>query len=77
MYHETISEILVFKTDAWHPEDVDHVAKVLNDDARIKRWNIDRDDIDNVLRVEADQISAFEIRLLLNAAGYFCEELPD
>jgi len=77
MYKETISEVLVFKTDILHEQSVDAIATVFDNDPRIRKWNIDREDIDRVLRVEAEQVSALEIKLVVNAAGFYCEELPD
>jgi hypothetical protein len=73
---ETVSAILVFKTNL-SESDVENVAKVLSHDPRIKRWNVDLDDVDRVLRIESTQISPIEVQHRVNAAGYRCEELPD
>ena len=76
-YKETISEVLIFKTNIRHTHEMDVVAAVLNNDPRIKKWSVDREDIDHVLRVESDQASVLEVKLVVNAAGFYCEELPD
>jgi hypothetical protein len=76
-YKETISEVLIFKTNIRHTYEMDVVAAVLNNDPRIKKWSVDREDIDHVLRVESDQASVLEVKLVVNAAGFYCEELPD
>jgi hypothetical protein len=71
------SEVLVFKTNIFLACDLEKVSFVMDSDPRITRWNIDRHDIDNVLRIEADQLTPTEIIILINAAGFYCEELPD
>jgi hypothetical protein len=77
MYQETISDILVFKTNILHDEDVEKLALIFSDDARIKKWNIDRNDIDHVLRIESEELDIHEAIALVQHAGFFCEELPD
>lgn len=76
-YKETLSDILVFKTSICETCDLEKVAAVMEHDPRIKKWNVDRDDVDKVLRIEANHISVLEVKLLINAAGFDCEELPD
>jgi hypothetical protein len=73
---ETITGILVFKTNL-SDHDVAHIATLLSHDPRIKRWNVDLDDVDRILRVESTRITPLEVQLKINAAGYLCEELPD
>ena len=53
------------------------VAKLLDAENDILRWNIDRHDIDNVLRVETHHLHEQEIIVLVTGAGYYCEQLPD
>jgi len=77
MYPEAVSEILVFKTNIDNDADVRKVALLLDEEFKIRRWNIDRDDVDNVLRVESDQLEANAIIRLIQNAGFSCEELPD
>ena len=70
---ETISTILVFKTD-------------INTEARrelvgefFKRkgiaWNVDLQDVDCVLRIETSRFSAEEVIAQVSELGYFCQEL--
>jgi hypothetical protein len=77
MYPEAVSEILVFKTNIARDEDLVKVASVINNDSRIRQWNVDRDDIDHVLRIEATQIVAPDVISMVHKAGFECEELPD
>jgi hypothetical protein len=77
MYPEAISEILVFKTNLLNDSDIEKVALLLNAHSGIREWNIDQNDIDHVLRVEADQVTPGEVIMILQGAGFICEELPD
>jgi hypothetical protein len=76
MYPETISEILVFKTNIEEDSEVEKVAALLSK-FRIKCWNIDRSDVDNVLRIESDSLDASAVISMVKNAGFYCEELPD
>ena len=77
MYNQTISEIQVFKTNIQDTHDLEKVAAILNKEPRIKHWNVDRSDVDKVLRVQADELSSEDIIQLIAQAEFYCEELPD
>jgi tRNA G26 N,N-dimethylase Trm1 len=77
MYDAVFSEVLVFKTNISSVEDVEKIGRVLTSESTITRWNIDRDDIDKVLRIECDQLQPEAVIKLLRDAGFECEELPD
>ena len=77
IYDALFSEVLVFKTNILSDEDVEKIGRVLALEGNITRWNIDRDDIDKVLRIECDQLQPEAIIKLLRDAGFECEELPD
>ena len=51
------------------------VSKLLDAENDILRWNIDRQDVDHVLRVEAVNMGTREIISIIQEAGHFCEEL--
>jgi len=70
-------EILVFKTDIHNRKRVNALKPYLENIKGIIKWNVDLQDVDNVLRVEAASISACAIEETLQQAGYFCEELQD
>ncbi len=72
-----MTDILVFKTNISRKNDLEKVADRFYEDHRIKQWNVDREDIDKVLRIEARHLPAIEVIQLVNEAGYSCEELPD
>jgi hypothetical protein len=76
MYPETISEVLVFKTNIREDSEVEKVAALLSK-FRITRWNIDRSDVDNVLRIESDSLDVGAVISMVKNAGFYCEELPD
>ena len=77
LYNAVFSEVLVFKTNILSDEDVEKIGHVLTSEDNIARWNIDRDDIDKVLRIECDQLQPEAVIKVLRDAGFECEELPD
>jgi hypothetical protein len=77
MYAETVSDILVFKTNLAQKNDIEKAGLLLNAEAAIRHWNVDCDDIDHVLRIEADNLNPSQVISILMSAGFTCEELPD
>lgn len=69
--------VLVFKTNLVTDAHLHDVASCFQDCPRILRWNVDRHDRDNVLRIETNDLLPQEIEKMVREAGYFCEELPD
>lgn len=76
-FREMAIQVLVFKTNLQFKKDINRLSPILNNTTGILRWNVDRDDIDNVLRIETKCLLAQEIIHLVTSTGYFCEELPD
>lgn len=72
-----VSEILIFKTNIHSENDVGKIARFLNSDLHVKKWNVDRDDVDRVLRIESDDYNPDYIIHMITKAGYLCEELHD
>lgn len=70
-------EILVFKTNLDNPELVNRVTPVLQTMPGVQKWNVDMHDCDNVLRIEATELSPRSVEMVLQNAGYYCEELED
>jgi hypothetical protein len=68
-------EVLVFITNVKKPEQVSKIKPLLTAVPAILNWNIDLDDCDNILRIEAGDISPRDIELLLQRQGYNCREL--
>ena len=69
--------VLVFKTSLRFKKDLRRIEPLMNTQAGIMCWNVDREDIDHVLRIETMHLQPQDIIRLMNHAGYFCEELPD
>jgi len=67
--------ILIFKTNLRSAEDVKKVAVLLNGDARIPCWSVDRDDCDCVLRIEALGLESGDVIDWVRRAGFECAEL--
>ena len=70
-------DILIFKTDIKREHDLEKIASVLMEEPRINRWTIDNEAIDNVLRIESNQLDPTDVILLIKQSGYCCEELAD
>jgi hypothetical protein len=68
-------DILVFVTNVEKPEQVSEIKPLLTAVPAIRQWNFDLEDCDNILRVEASNISPRDIELLLHTAGFSCQEL--
>ena len=73
----TIPKVLVFKTNLSSDHDLNIAAKILAQENEILCWNVDRQDIDNVLRVDSCGIGPNDITKIFRDAGFECEELPD
>jgi hypothetical protein len=74
---ETSADILIFKTNIESERDLEKIAPLLNAESKIKRWNVDRQDTDHVLRIESEQLDRIKIIQSVEHAGFFCEELLD
>jgi hypothetical protein len=68
-------EIFIFTTSVEKPEQVTEVKPLFTSVPAITGWNFDLDDCDNILRIEADDISPRYIESLLQNAGFDCREL--
>lgn len=68
----------IFRTDIKTKKKIKSLRSVLDNHSHISQWNIDRDDIDNVLRVEGNvDLTENDIVALVNSHGFFIEALPD
>jgi hypothetical protein len=70
-----MTDILIFTTSVEKPEQVNQVKPLLTSVPAIMGWNFDLEDCDNILRIEAENISPRYIESLLQTAGYNCREL--
>ena len=69
--------ILIFKTNIDNDAAHNEVGNILNTHQSVIGWNIDKEDIDKVLRIESRLNNTQEIITTINKAGFMCEELPD
>jgi len=70
--------LLIFRTDIETNTDVKAVQPFFNDIPDIRKWSVDTEDIDNVLRIEAsNDLEALDVVRILRSADIYCEELPD
>lgn len=70
-------KILVFKTNIRYKKHLNEVKPHLNNTNGILRWNLDFQDKDKILRIEANNVHPQSIEIVLQNAGYYCEELKD
>jgi hypothetical protein len=68
-------DIFVFRTNIPSADNVQPIARRLDDHERVARWTIDFGDRDKVLRVEAVGADPGEITRLVTSAGFECEEM--
>jgi hypothetical protein len=67
--------ILIFKTNIKYKKDIHNITPVMNSIPSVAFWNVDRNDIDKVLRIESTDNDIEAIRNKIQYAGYLCEEL--
>lgn len=73
-----MKRVIVMKTNIQSPGEVEQVASSLNQCEAVKKWTVDTDDIDKVLRIEASgHLNEQEVQNLLTSLGFLCEDLPD
>lgn len=77
MRNTLINQILVFKTNILSANAEFRVAHLLNAQSNILQWNIDHDDIDEVLRVVVLGLEDTDIIDLIESLGLHCEVLPN
>jgi len=70
-------EVLVFKTKLEDTKQVRELSHHLKNLQGINKWNVDLQDCDKILRIEADGITPHSVEEVLQEAGYYCEELED
>lgn len=71
-------KLIILRTDIKTRKKVKTVRPLFNSLPTIKRWSVDTEDIDNVLRIEAeDNTEESDIIHLVKTYGFYCEALPD
>lgn len=69
--------MFVFSTNVTTDSDMSRLTEILNASPAIQRWNLDRHDIDKVLRIISDDLQPDSVITLLGSHGLQCKELPD
>jgi hypothetical protein len=69
--------ILIFKTNIETDDAHREVSALLSSHQFILDWNIDKEDVDKVLRIESEINNTNDIINTISKAGFICEELPD
>lgn len=70
--------LLIFKTDIKSKKKIETIHSLFKNLSSITNWNIDTQDIDNVLRIETTgQLKEQELISLIQTQGFYCESLPD
>lgn len=72
-----MKHVLIFKTNVESEEQWQQAAVLLDATGFVLKWNIDREDVDNVLRVESTLPKTDDIMKVMVDAGFQCEELID
>ncbi|MDB5272554.1 MAG: hypothetical protein JWO58_921 [Chitinophagaceae bacterium] len=72
-----MKHVLIFKTNVESEEQLQQAALLLDANGSILKWNIDREDIDRVLRIESTLANMYDIMKVMVDAGFLCEELTD
>ncbi len=71
-------KLLIFKTNIESVLKLKKINSIFAYDPQILDWSVDTEDIDNVLRVEAeDHSNEYEIVKMVETCGLQCEALPD
>jgi hypothetical protein len=71
-------KLLILKTNIKTAQKVRKIMPVFNSHPVIRKWSVDTEDIDNVLKVEAsNHLNEKEIIQMVQALGFYCEHLPD
>jgi hypothetical protein len=69
------ASVLVFKTDICNEPQIKVAKAYLDENSKIRCWNFDLEDIDNILRVESEYDVSGEIVAGMERLGFWCEEL--
>jgi len=71
-------EVLVFKTNIESMKKVKRLEEILNEHKSILNWSVDRNDIDNLLRIESiNNLSESEVNGIIHQHGLYSEALKD
>ena len=69
--------LFIFGTNLQTEKDKQVISKILNTNNQIERWNIDLEDIDSVLRIESQTLTAEQIIKIITEQDFKCSELSE
>lgn len=69
------TNILIFATNIRTKSDKEFVSGILDESTVIRKWSIDQEDIDCVLRIVTNVLSVNDIIKIINILGFRCAEL--
>ena len=73
-----LMNLFIFKTDVATNAKVESLKGFLQDNPIIRKWSVDLEDVDKVLKIETTvDLKEKEIISQLASAGFNCETLPD
>jgi hypothetical protein len=67
--------LLLFSTNISSDEDFTRASAFFDSHPHIHEWNIDRDDVDCVLRIFTGQLTPGDVIALAGKLGFVCSEL--
>lgn len=71
-------QLFILKTNIKNKRKASSIAPILENMNTVLDWNIDLQDIDKVLRIEAKEtVKESEIINLIRTQGFYCETLND
>jgi len=69
-------KLIIFQTNINSKHHIKTLQSVFNDHDHILDWSIDIEDIDNVLRIEAnDELHDSDVINLIGEHGFYCDHL--
>ncbi|WP_347173972.1 hypothetical protein [Polaribacter uvawellassae] len=69
-------QLIILRTDIKTKKKVKQIKPLLNQHPIITSWSIDLEDIDNVLRIEAnDNLHENDVKNIVQKEGFYCESL--
>lgn len=69
---------LIFRTGIKTKKRVRLIKPLLDGNPLISRWCIDLDDVDKVLKIEAEKgLRENDVISIIQTTGFYCETLPD
>jgi copper chaperone len=68
-------DILVFKTNLRFKKNISEAVSHIEKIPGVKRWNVDLNDCDKVLRIESNDLAPQLVEETLTNIGYYCKEL--